>query len=80
MEHLKKFKTMDMQWSIIEEDKKLFIHLVVPGESNVEYDFNLEETKKMVKNLGQLIATMEHSAFQPERERLNCHRGPVPPG
>lgn len=54
-----KFTIMDTQWSIVEEDGGFFVHLVIPSNDGIEYDFSLDDAKVLQSNLGYLIRTME---------------------
>lgn len=55
-----KFRVMDMVWSLLRSDEDEYedgdsLHIEV---DEVEYDFNLEEAKRLHKKLGRLIELM----------------------
>lgn len=59
---LNKFKTMDIEWSIVEEDGEYYLHIVIPSPGVTEYEFDLKESKRLHQKLGQLIKKIEKSA------------------
>lgn len=52
---MEKFKLMDIEWSIVEEDGKFLIHVKIPSSDGTEYVFTLEEAEALAHNINQLV-------------------------
>lgn len=66
---MEKFKLMDMEWSIVEEDGEFLIHVKIPSSDETEYDFTLDEAEKLSHNIDQLIYKAHYKEGKIEKEK-----------
>lgn len=63
-----KFKLMDMEWSIVEEDGEFLIHVKIPNSDDTEYDFNLDEAAELSHNIDELIYKAHYKSGKAEKK------------